>query len=151
MIETRPGVSIDESSRWMFEGREVTHPGVLAYFKLNLHRQDGQYFILNTHGQNVEKGVLDSVRGFPLFALSVSFEENSLAFLLDTGERTTIERSNLFTVGSDVLFFFHPVRGTPVRLKSSAMVQVMEAMDEVRGRLIWQEDEPVSVFTGRLF
>ncbi len=128
----------------MFEGREVTHPGVLGYFKMNLHLEDGGYFILNRHGENVEKGYLDRVEGFPLFAVSASVDkEGRLTFTLDTGELAAISRSELFVCGTDALFFFHPQRGVPVRLKASAMMHAMDLMDEQNAGLVWKDGTAV--------
>lgn len=129
---------MDAHGRWMFEGREVTHPGVLAYFKGHLHLEDS-YYILNRHGEKVEKAYLDGVQGFPLFALSAGLTQNRLTFILDTGENVEIDRSCLFVSVPDVLFFFHPERGVPVRLKASAMMHAMEFMNETDGRLRWTD------------
>lgn len=131
----------------MFEGREVTHPGVLAYFKINLYLENDIYFIFNRHGEKLEKAYLDRVEAFPLFALSASLEEDRLSFLLDSGEKTLVHRSMLFASGSDILFFYHPERGVPVRLKTSAMMHAMDYMNEQEGRLVWKDGSAVAEHT----
>lgn len=151
MIETRPEVFVDAHSRWMFQGNEVTHEGVLAYFKANLYLEDGGYFILNRHGDRVEKAHI-SVLNFPLFALSLAASPDGvLTLLLDTKEQVQIAERDLFVYGEDVLFFFHPERGAAVRLRASAMMHAMNEIEESNGQLCWKSGLPVSRFSGELF
>lgn len=151
MIETKPGISINQSARWIYQGSEITHEGVLLYFRQNLYREDNRYFILNKHGDGMEKAWLDSVDSFPLAAVSALFDQTRIDLLLETGERVLIDREKVYARGENVLFFFHPDRGIPVRLRASAMVQTMDAVDEVAGRLVWRDAEPLAVYEGRLF
>lgn len=152
MIETRPGVSVDAQARWMFQGNEVTHDGVLAYFKANLYLENEVYSILNRHGENLEKAVLDSVLNFPLFAVSLaSGAAGMLALVLDTHEQIEIQQKDLLFFGEDILFFFHPERGVPVRLRASAMTHAMNEVDEVNGGYRWKSGDRVSIFSGTLF
>ena len=143
---------MDAQARWMFQGNEVTHDGVLAYFKANLYLENEVYFILNRHGENLEKAVLDSVLNFPLFAVSLaSGAAGVLALILDTHEQIQIQQKDLLFFGENTLFFFHPERGVPIRLRASAMTHAMNEVDEVNGGYRWRSGDRVSIFSGTLF
>ena len=94
-METRPGIEVDENGQWLYQKMPIRNEGVLRYFKSNLYRVPGRFYILNRFGELREEAYLDAVRGFPLHALRVEVhsERHSsrpayLQIRLDSGEDT---------------------------------------------------------------
>lgn len=63
-------IEIRESGDWYFRDRKLINRRILAYFKSNLHRDEGGIYILNTYREFVEKGYV-TIRGPVLSAASV--------------------------------------------------------------------------------
>ncbi|MCB1172109.1 MAG: hypothetical protein KDK39_01030 [Leptospiraceae bacterium] len=71
MIITNNDIIIAADGCWYFQGQQITNSGILAYFKSNLGRDKGGYYILNHFGERIEKGYLSAVLGFPLRVMQI--------------------------------------------------------------------------------
>ena len=147
---TRPQVRVDAQDRWFYADQAIVNPDVLAYFKLNLHRNaEGDYYIINRFGELLEHGYLDGVAGFPLIAESVTVHSAGaqgleLALGLDSREQLRVPADALRMYDEQTLGLLLPIPGReiPVRLGPLAMASLVDYLEPLGDtyRLQWPAD-----------
>jgi hypothetical protein len=134
---TRPGISIDATSRWWSGAGQIVNASVLAYFKSRLRRdRNRDYYIDNRFGELREHGYLDRVEGFPL-AIETIFPAVSdagqleLEIRLDCGESLRVSATSLTVYDDQTLGIILPERGVPARLGPMAMASLVDCLVEI--------------------
>ncbi len=134
MMNTRPGISVDDRDLWFYRGERMMDGPVLQYFKANLERnEEGEYVIRNQFGELMECATLDEVRGFPLKVVDGNpiYSDDRLTgfqLTLDSGETVEIAPEELFTWNDTLIFTCQ--RGIPVRFQTGALMKIAACMEE---------------------
>ena len=132
---TKQDIRIDSIGRWWFRSEQITNPGILKYFKLNLRRDESRaYYIANRFGEKEEHGYLESVAGFPLFIDSIIPLGNGLFRVYLDSEEVITSEGPLFMFSEDNLGLIVSDRGIPARLTGPAMASLVNYLEESDGR-----------------
>jgi len=120
---------LDKNGTWHNEHGKFEHPRIIRYFNTSIKKDENGYYVHQTTGECEEK-VYFPYEDTALFIVDIIMTGKDLGLILNTAEKTTLDKGALF-MASDNLYLLTP--GHRIKFSSHALVKISKFIQEDNG------------------